>query len=157
MDCNCGMEYGMEYGIWNALWNWQCHFYSKYLYSYFLTSLKLMASSALYWVAFMEPPQSCSGQRSLACLINFNWRIPYIAAKKKTFERSRSDRVEEETKHSVKWPRLLYTKFHGLFHVFQSSDFRDTHLPSSRLSMQCMGKPWILGPLSLHLLAFQVP
>ena len=143
------MEYGMHYGI--------DIFIAIPLYSYFLTSLKLMASSALYWVAFMEPPQSCSGQRSLACLINFNWRIPYIAAKKKTFERSRSDRVEEETKHSVKWPRLLYTKFHGLFHVFQSSDFRDTHLPSSRLSMQCMGKPLILGPLSLHLLAFQVP
>ena len=58
------MEYGMHYGI--------EIFIAIPIYSYFLTSLKLMASSAMYWVAFKEPPQSCRGQRSLACLINFN-------------------------------------------------------------------------------------
>jgi len=49
-------------------------FSNTQLCSYLLTNL-LIASSALCWLAFMQPPQSCSGkgqkklEHSVACLL----------------------------------------------------------------------------------------
>ena len=55
-----GMEYEMDYGIYIFHSNTQL-----YCVAICYTNL-LIASSSLYWPAFMEPPRSCRGQRSCA-------------------------------------------------------------------------------------------
>ena len=72
MDWNGGLDYEMDYGI---------YIFHSTTQLCFVANQQLMASSALYWPAFMQPPQSCRGQRSHAYLISFNGCILYIANK----------------------------------------------------------------------------
>ena len=59
IDWYGGIDYGMDYGIYT----------NTQLCCVDITNL-LIASSALYWPAFIQPPRSCRSQRSREYLIS---------------------------------------------------------------------------------------
>ena len=133
LDWKMDWQNGIWIGICNELWN--LHFSQQYptLLCIHLLTNQLIASSALQW-----PVHGTSSKlqgSKVMCIFNklqqthsiplIHSQLAALPAIKETFEKC--DRVEKGQKkleHGVKWPRLLYTKFHSLFHVFQSSDQR---------------------------------